>query len=279
MPAPNAGKVPNVPDAGKAMPHKRDAANVEKPLQQETNTIDSEMKAHGVTDTMLANSNEPSFTEALDEKNKAKIESTAVAQKFRKTENTELSNTRDQAQSQAVQHIGGMHDARKSGLNHAHGDQKNTAAKDSQKRKEIADRINSIYNSSKTEVDAILNNLDKKVAEMSDYGSKIAKKAFEDHVDKGMSAYKKKRYGDAYAKYGALATAGLWLWDKATRLPDEVNKYFVVVKHYTLIPWIVILTTLRPMLPTSLMRLKPRLAKAKKRYRATSTAYRRAFVK
>ncbi len=227
MPTPNTGKAPNVPNAAKAMPNKRDAASVEKPLQEETNTIDSEMKTHGVTDKMLANSNEPSFTEALDEKNKAKTESTAATQKFRKTENTELSKTRQQAQSQAVQHIGGMHNARKGGLNHAHGEQKNTATKDSQKRKEIADHINSIYNSSKTEVDGILNNLDKKVAEMFDYGSKIAKKAFEDHVDKGMKEYKKKRYGDAYAKYGALATAGLWLWDKATGLPDEVNKYFV----------------------------------------------------
>lgn len=227
MPTPNTGKAPNVPNAAKAMPNKRDAASVEQPLQEETNTIDSEMKTHGVTDKMLANSNEPSFTEALDEKNKAKTESTAATQKFRKTENTELSKTRQQAQSQAVQHIGGMHNARKGGLNHAHGEQKNTATKDSQKRKEIADHINSIYNSSKTEVDGILNNLDKKVAEMFDYGSKIAKKAFEDHVDKGMKEYKKKRYGDAYAKYGALATAGLWLWDKATGLPDEVNKYFV----------------------------------------------------
>lgn len=227
MPTPNTGKAPGVPNAAKAMPNKRDSANVEKPLQEETNTIDSEMKAHGVTDQMLAKSNEPSFTEALDEKNKAKTESAAATQKFRKTENTELSKTREQAQSQAVHHIGGMHDARKGGLNHAHGEQKNTATKDSQKRKEIADHINSIYNTSKTEVDNILNNLDKKVAEMFDYGSKIAKKAFEDHVDKGMRDYKKKRYGDAYAKYGALATAGLWLWDKATGLPDEVNKYFV----------------------------------------------------
>lgn len=227
MPTPNTGKAPGVPNAAKAMPNKRDSANVEKPLQEETNTIDSEMKAHGVTDQMLAKSNEPSFTEALDEKNKAKTESAAATQKFRKTENTELSKTREQAQSQAVHHIGGMHNARKGGLNHAHGEQKNTATKDSQKRKEIADHINSIYNTSKTEVDNILNNLDKKVAGMFDYGSKIAKKAFEDHVDKGMRDYKKKRYGDAYAKYGALATAGLWLWDKATGLPDEVNKYFV----------------------------------------------------
>ncbi|WP_374461435.1 Rossmann-like fold-containing protein [Chryseobacterium taeanense] len=227
MPTPNIGKAPAIPNAGKAMPHKRDSASVEQPLKEQTNSIDSEMKAHGVTDQMLANSNEPSFTEALDEKNKAKKESAAATENFRKTEKTELSKTRDQAQSQAVHHIAGMHNARKGGLNHAHGEQKNTANKDSQKRKEIADHINSIYIDSKKDVDTILNKLDKKVAEMFEYGSKIAKKAFEDHVDKGMSAYKKKRYGDAYAKYGALATAGLWLWDKATGLPEEVNEYFV----------------------------------------------------
>ncbi|SDI24361.1 hypothetical protein SAMN05421846_105163 [Chryseobacterium taeanense] len=227
MPTPNIGKAPGIPNAGKAMPNKRDSISVEKPLREETNTIDSEMKAHGVTDQMLANSNEPSFTEALDEKNKAKKESAAATENFRNAEKNELSKTRDQAQSQAAHHIAGMHNARKGGLNHAHGEQKNTATKDSQKRKEIADHINSIYIDSKKDVDSILNKLDKKVAEMFEYGSKIAKKAFEDHVDKGMSAYKKKRYGDAYAKYGALATAGLWLWDKATGLPEEVNEYFV----------------------------------------------------
>lgn len=227
MPTPIVGQVPGVPNVSKAMPYKRDSASVEQPVKEQTNTIDSEMKAHGVTDKMLANSNEPTFTEALDEKNKAKNQSVAETKKFRKNEEGELSKTRNEAQSQAAHQIGGMHNARKGGLNHAHGEQKNTATKDTQKRKEIADHINSIYNSSKTEVDTILNKLDKKVAEMFDYGSKIAKKAFEDHVDNGMSAYKKKRYGDAYAKYGALATAGLWLWDKATGLPEEVNKYFV----------------------------------------------------
>ena len=227
MPTSTAGKAPGIPNAAKAMPNKRDAASVEKPLQEETNTIDSEMKTHGVTDKMLANSNEPSFTEALDERNKAKTESTAATQKFRKTENTELSKTRDHAQSQAVQHIGGMHNARKGGLNHAHGEQKNTASKDSQKRKEIADRINSIYNSSKTEVDTILNSLDKKVAEMFDYGSKIAKKAFEDHVDLKMKAYKEKRYGGSWLSWKNIKRVG----DAIVGLPKEVNAFFVTGKQ------------------------------------------------
>lgn len=226
MPTPDVGKAPGTPNVAKAMPSKRDAAGVENPIQEQTAGIDNEMKAHGVTDNMLANSNEPSFTNALDEKNKAQTQSTAATQKFRQTEEKELSKTKNQAQAQAVHHITGMHSARKGGLGNAHGEQKQTATKDSQKRKEIADHINSIYLNSKNEVDTILNSLDKTVASKFDTGSKAAKKAFEDHIEKNMRAYKLKRYGDAAKSYGALAAAGLWIWDKVTGLPKEVNAYF-----------------------------------------------------
>ncbi|AZA97327.1 phage tail protein [Chryseobacterium shandongense] len=260
MPTPNTGKAPGIPNAAKAMPNKRDSASVEKPLQEETNTIDSEMKAHGVTDQMLAKSNEPSFTEALDEKNKAKTESAAATEKFRKTENTELSKTRDQAQSQAVHHITGMHNARKGGLNHAHGEQKNTANKDSQKRKEIADRINSIYNSSKTEVDTILNNLDKTVASRFDAGSKEAKKAFEDHVDKKMTAYKEKRYGRSWLSWKNIKRVG----DAIAGLPKEVNAFFVSGKEEYIKTMDRYIDEIAGHVTTQLNAAKARIAKGKK---------------
>jgi hypothetical protein len=226
MPTQNVGKAPSTPNAAKAMPVKRTAASVEQPIKEQTAGIDSEMKANGVTDKMLANSNEPSFTDALDQKNKAKTQSVEATQQFRNNENKELSKTRTDAQAQAVNHISGMHGARKGGLGNVHGDQKQTSAKDSQKRKEIADHINGIYVSSKADVDGILKNLDTSVAKQFDDGSKEAKRRFEDHVEKEMSAYKRRRYGETYAKHGALVTAGQWLWDKLTSLPDEVNQYF-----------------------------------------------------
>uniref|UniRef100_A0AAU6WMY7 Uncharacterized protein n=1 Tax=Chryseobacterium endophyticum TaxID=1854762 RepID=A0AAU6WMY7_9FLAO len=226
MPSPNIGKAPAVPNAAKAMPVKRNPGSVERPVQEQTANIDSEMKAHGVTDNMLAKSNESSFTDALAEKNKAKAQSASATQQFRNKESQELSKTRDDAQAKASQHISGMHSARKGGLQNAHGEQKQTAGKDSRKRKEIADHINGIYLNSKKDVDGILNSLDKKVAEMFDAGSRQAKAAFEKHVDQGVKDYKKKRYGDAYADYGLLYAVGKWLKDKITGLPPEVNKYF-----------------------------------------------------
>lgn len=230
MPVPNHGKSPAVTNVAKAMPPKRGANNVEQPIQQQTNSVDEKMQENGVTDNMLANSNEPSFTSALDEKNKAKTQSQAATNQFRNNENQQLAKTQGEAQAQAGQQIAGMHTARKGGLNQVHGNQGQTANKDTEKRKEIADRINGIYNTAKTDVDKILASLDTTVAYKFAVGSKAAKAAFEKHVDDNMAAYKRKRYGDANKSYGALAAAGLWLWDKATGLPDEVNKYFVTGK-------------------------------------------------
>ncbi|WP_346985736.1 hypothetical protein [Chryseobacterium sp. POE27] len=260
MPAPNAGKAPNIPNAAKAMPNRRDSASVEQPLQKETNTIDSEMKAHGVTDKMLENSNEPSFTEALGEKNKAKTESAAATEKFRNSENSELSKTREQAQSQAIHHIGGMHNARKGGLNHAHGEQKNTATKDTQKRKEIADRINSIYNTSKTDVDTILNTLDKDVAAKFDKGSKDAKRVFEDHVERKMKAYKEERYGGSWLSWKNIKRVG----DAIVGLPKEVNAFFVTGKqeYIKTMDWYI--DEIATLVTNQLNAAKARIAKGKK---------------
>ncbi len=264
MPTQNVGNAPGTPNAAKAMPVKRNAASVEQPIKEQTASIDSEMKANGVTDTMLAKSNEPTFTDALAQKNKAKTQSVAATQQFRTNENKELSKTRNEAQAQAEHHISGMHGARKGGLGNVHGEQKQTSGKDSQKRKEIADHINGIYLTSKTDVDGILNNLDKSVAEKFDNGSKEAKKAFEAHVDKEMKAYKKKRYGDAYAKYGALVAAGKWLWDKATGLPKEVNKFFDSGKDLYIKVMDKFIDQIATHVTTQLNAAKTRIAKGKK---------------
>lgn len=227
MPVPNHGKAPAVANAAKAMPGKRDAASVEGPIKAETASIDEQMSANGVTDTMLANSNEPTFKAALGEKNKAKEQSEASTTQFRADENKQLGKTQNEAQTQAVKQIAGMHGARKTGLDKVHGNQNQTASKDTEKRKEIATKINGIYNNAKSDVDKILSSLDSTVAYKFSVGSKAAKAAFEKHIDDKMAAYKRKRYGDANKSYGALAAAGLWLWDKVAGLPEEVNKFFV----------------------------------------------------
>ncbi|UMQ43427.1 hypothetical protein MKS83_06940 [Chryseobacterium sp. Y16C] len=264
MPTPNIGKAPGIPNAAKAMPVKRAVESVEQPIKEQTASIDNEMQANGVTDNMLAKSNEPTFTDALAQKNKAKTQSVEATQQFRDKENKELSKTRTDAQVQAASHISGMHNVRKGGLGNVHGEQKQTSGKDSQKRKEIADHINSIYQSSKTDVNSILNSLDKTVADKFARGSVDAKKAFEIHVDEGMKAYKKKRYGDAYAKYGVLGLAGKWVKDQVVGLPPEVNKYFVSGKALYIKTMDKYIDDIAGHVTTQLNAAKLRIAKGKK---------------
>jgi len=227
MPMPEHGKAPGSVNAAKAMPTKREAANIEKPIQSETDSIDSQMKEHGVTDQMLANSNEPSFKGALDEKNKAKEQSKAATNQFRIDENQKLNKTQNEAQAQAAKQIAGMHGARKGGLDKVLGNQKETASKDTAERKKIADNINKIYNDAKGDVKGILDGLDDTVAKKFAAGSIAAKIAFERHVDKEMKAYKKRRYGDSWLDWRNLKRVK----DAMVGLPKEVEQYFVAGKE------------------------------------------------
>ncbi len=222
MPTPRFGKKPSVGGAGKAMPPSRTAAEVEQPLQEQNSTVDNEMAAHGVTDTMLANSNEASFTGALAEKNAAKTQSDEATQQFRTQEEQEQQNVQQNAQQQTNAQIGGMNAARVSGLNKVAGNQKQTASKNSVERKRIADAINGKYEAAKSKVDTILKQLDTDVAKEFVKGSNAAKKAFEGHIDTKMAAYKKERYG-AWYSWKNIRRAK----DYLAGLPEEVNEFFV----------------------------------------------------
>jgi len=223
LPTPKYGKTPSIAGAGKAMPPKRTAAQVEQPLQEQTSSIDNQMAENNVTDEMLANSNEASFTGALAEKNAAKEQSVAATSQFRNQETTDQQNLQNSAQQETQNEVGGMNAAHTGGLNKVAGNQKDTATKNSDARKKIADSVNTIYGNTKTKVDTLLSSLDTDVAAKFINGSKVARKAFEDHVETKMTAYKKERYGDSWFNLKQLKRVG----DAFVGLPKEVNEFFV----------------------------------------------------
>ena len=223
LPMPNYGKSLLVSGAKKAMPPKRTNAEVEQPIQEQISSMDTEMAAHGVTDQMLANSNEPSFTNALAEKNAAKAQSAAATENFRGKEATEQQELQNQAQQTTNSEEAGMHATRKMGLQGVQGNQKATATKNSAERKRIADKVNSIYNQTKAKVETLLSSLDTEVANKFIQGTERAKAAFESHVALKMAAYKKERYGDSFFSFKQFRR----LKDAFAGLPKEVNEFFV----------------------------------------------------
>ncbi|MEW7277024.1 hypothetical protein ABW636_00335 [Aquimarina sp. 2201CG1-2-11] len=222
MPTPMNGKKPATIPTAQAMPPKRSTVAVEQPIQEQTATLDTQMEQHGITDATLANSNEATFKTALEEKNAAKTQSTAATTQFRTTETQQLTNAQQQSQQQANAATNGMHASRVAGLDKVSGNQQQTATKDTAARKAVADKVQSLYEGTKTKVTTILDALDKSVAAKFVSGSKAAQKAFESHIETEMATYKKNRYGDSWFDLRQLRRVK----DAVVGLPDEVNKFF-----------------------------------------------------
>ncbi|MDY6786451.1 MAG: hypothetical protein SW833_28735 [Cyanobacteriota bacterium] len=92
-----------------------------------------------------------------------------------------------------------------------------------QQRSQVADRINGIYQTTKTEVETALNGLESEVVSQFDSAANSAKQTFENYVESKMSAYKQERYGEWYDVSG-------WderISDAVTGLPPEVNQFFI----------------------------------------------------
>ncbi len=258
LPTPQYGKQPKIAGVAKAMPPTRSSAQVEQPIAEQTSSLDSQMETHGVSDEMLANSNEPSFTAALDEKNNAQAQSAAATQAFRGQEATEQENVQNQAEQATQNQVGGMHAARTTGLKNVAGNQKGTAQKNSAARKKIADKVNSIYNKTKTEVDTLLDSLDAEVATKFTTGAKHARLAFEAHVAVKMAAYKKERYGEWYS----------WKQLKRTKdffagLPKEVNDFFVTGRDVYIKTMDVYITSIANLVAQKLNKAKRLINKGK----------------
>ncbi|MEW7281329.1 hypothetical protein ABW636_22300 [Aquimarina sp. 2201CG1-2-11] len=222
MPTPMNGKKPATIPTAQAMPPKRSTVAVEQPIQEQTATLDTQMEQHGITDATLANSNEATFKTALEEKNAAKTQSTAATSQFRATETQQLTNAQQQSQQQANAATNGMHASRVAGLGKVSDNQQQTATKDTAARKAVADKVQSLYEGTKTKVTAILDALDKSVAAKFVSGSKAAQKVFESHIETEMATYKKNRYGDSWFDLRQLRRVK----DAVVGLPDEVNKFF-----------------------------------------------------
>ena len=172
-----------------------------------------------VTKEQLAKSNEPQFKAAITAKKEAQTDAKQAPQAYRQSEEAKLSQAQAEAVATSQEKLQGMHGDRAKLLTQVVGKQGESKSKDEQSRAKVAGDIQQIYSETKTKVESILSGLDKEVETAFDTGAAKAKKAFEDYVDKHMSAYKDKRYSGVIGK-------GRWLKDKLLGMPSEVNKFY-----------------------------------------------------
>ncbi len=219
LPGPDLVDAPKPVGADKAMPKSRPASQVDQPLNDNMNEVNQKMAENEVTDEQLSKANEPAFSSALNSKNEAKAHTETSPAQFRQQEDQTLNASQQEAQTASENQLNGMQMDREGVMTQVDTSQNQTGTADTAERTRIANEINTIYETTKTEVELILSTLDETVSTMFTNAADRAKSKFEAHVHERMDAYKSERYSGLIGK-------GRWIKDKFKGLPSEVNEFF-----------------------------------------------------
>ncbi|MBX3060141.1 MAG: hypothetical protein KF770_27100, partial [Anaerolineae bacterium] len=219
IPDADPGEAPPPMGAEAAVPKEKGVGEVEQPLRESSQSLDDQMAEAEVTEEQLANSNEPEFTGALESKQDAQTHAREAPTEVRAAEQEHIATAQTEATAVAEQQTQAMHTDRAALLGQVEGRQETAQTADEQARAKVGADINTIYEETKTNVEAILDRLDGEVERVFSAGAEAAKKAFEDYVDAKMEAYKEERYG------GWLGWAR-WIADKLAGMPGEVNAFY-----------------------------------------------------
>ncbi|MFL9833750.1 hypothetical protein [Chryseobacterium terrae] len=220
LPDPKIGSKVNIKAT---IPGKRGDAELSEPVTKGYKAVEQQFEKNNITDEQLANSNEPSFINALNAKKAAKENAENTPGEFKSAENKKLESSKQDAQGKTNSTMEGMHHSRKEMLDGVTQKQHKAGEKNTGKHQDVVAQLNQIYAETKKSVDGELNDLETKVTQLFDAGAKVAKDAFEKYVTKKTDEYKEKRYGSWYdvRGYGKRIKDG---WNG--KLPDEVNVFF-----------------------------------------------------
>ena len=258
MPPSPAGPAAAIAGAAGAAPKPKTAAQVEKPIQENTQTLDDQMQAADVTDEQLANSNEPEFKGALDAKQEAKTQAETGPQAYRQAEQDALGQAQGEAAGLAQERTQGMHADRASLFGQVVEQQSAAKTKDEQERLRVGAEINTIYEQTKGKVESILAALDGKVGATFDRGAAEAKQAFEDYVDARVKAYKQRRYGGWFGW-------ARWAKDKLLGMPSEVNRIYAQGRQLFISQMDAVIDNVVAIIGAGLAEAKAEIANGKKR--------------
>lgn len=220
LPLPPTSKGPRPAGVGAKDAAPKNKMEGEISMQEQSQSLDEEMKANNITEDQLIGSNEPSFSQAVDEKRNAQKDAEEKPQQYRKEETLVIKEAKTTAGVEAAQALSAMHGARGKNFDATVKHQQTAKQKDEETRATIAKAIEDLYTKAEEKVNTALTAADTESNKIFDEGSEAARIAFENYVDDKMRAYKRRRYSGFW---GGLK----WAKDKIFGMPDEVNKFYV----------------------------------------------------
>jgi hypothetical protein len=184
---------------------------------------DKQMTEAGVTEPQLAKSNEPQFNSALEAKKTAEVHSATAPAEVLAREGEVIAGATAGAGATTQAGLGAMTATKGAALQSVGAGKESVKSKDEGERTRIAGDIKKIFDTTKTDVEKILGNLDGEVGKRFEDGERKAKEAFTADHEARMSKYK-------WSRYGGPGGAALWIKDQFLDLPAEANDIFVTSK-------------------------------------------------
>ncbi len=209
----DAGKKPFIPKAEAAAPKPK--TDEEISMEKEAQDLDDEMANNDVSEEQLTNANEESFTGAVTSKNDAQTKARNTPNAYRALEQPQIAKAEAQAKATVAGKMEEMHEGRKDAFAKVDEGKDTTKTKDEEKRIEIANNLQRIYNGTKEKVTKILNDLETAVVNDFDTAANAANAVFERNV--------RRRLKDHYGWTTVDDTVGDFLRGS---LSPEIGKIF-----------------------------------------------------
>jgi aminoglycoside phosphotransferase (APT) family kinase protein len=217
--------------------------------------VDRQMAEARVTERQLsfANSREPRFDEAVREKKKMEAHSSAAPKKLRADESREITDVKAGAAAGGATAMTGIHATRVATGKQVGAGKTGAKSRDEDKRKQVTDLLQQVFDRTKADVEKILSDLDGKIDDEFTTGEKRARDRFTAEHEDGMRRYKDERYGgwDGWLRWGKDLFAGL---------PEEANRIYERARDGYLSAMDRIITDIADVVELELRRAKNRIA-------------------
>ena len=167
----------------KAAPKKSPDEVFVAPIETEKTALELQISEADITDEQLIAANEPTFTTALDNKNIAFTTMDSSVDDMRVGEQEIIQGAQNEAQTEGDEKLDGFLATHKLEIGNVSQEQRETKSKDEAERRNVANQLESIYATTKTQVEAKLAGIDTKVNSMFDTAAETAKVNFENYID------------------------------------------------------------------------------------------------
>jgi hypothetical protein len=242
---------PATPDPAQAVPDKAPPAATD--FSAGPKQVNDQLADAQVSEDQLKRSNEPEFTDALAAKKDGEQHAATAPGVVRGKEAATLAGAKAQAQQASTTAMTALAtDRRQAGAQVAQG-KDGAKGSDESRRAQVTAKLQTVFDATQKDVEAILTGLDKKVDDTFTSGEKAARDAFTAEHSRKMDAYKDARYSGWTGKLR-------WVKDKFAGLPEEANQIFVQARQGYVTRMQAVISSVADVIGAELGRAKQRIA-------------------